>query len=87
VIHHSELFTGDMHPREEGPSGERLNHAQITWDASGAIIVSGYETGGVDTHLYSINTQSGYCKERLPQLPGNIFDLAEYISQPCGLGT
>ena len=63
-----------------------LEHAQITWDASGAIIVSGY-TGDDDTHLYSINTQSGYCKERLPELPGEIFDLAEYISQPCGLGT
>ena len=80
VIHHSEPFTGDM-------LDITLNHSQITWDASGAIIVSGYETGGVDTHLYSINTQSGYCKELFPEMVGNIYDLAEYISQPCGLGT
>lgn len=82
VIHHSEPFTGDItqHPGT-------LDHAQITWDASGAIIVSARFFGGDHTHLYSINTQSGYCKERLPELPGNIYDLAEYISQPCGLGT
>jgi len=82
VIHHSEPFTGDItqHPGT-------LDHAQITWDASGAIIVSARFFGGDHTHLYSINTQSGYCKERLPELPGEIYDLAEYISQPCGLGT
>ena len=83
VIHHSEPFTGDItQPHGMGT----LDHVQITWDASGAIIVSGFFGGG-HTHLYSINTQSGYCKERLPELPGEIYDLAEYISQPCGLGT
>jgi hypothetical protein len=56
---------------------------EITWDASGAIVLSQYDPAGVGSQIRSLNTGTGYAGPVLGELPENIWDLAEWVSQPC----
>ncbi len=63
---------------------------QIVWDASGSIVLS--DSGndpeippGNFTGLRTLNCQSGYATDPIsPALVGTIWDLAEWITYPCG---
>ncbi len=57
---------------------------EITWDASGAIVLSQYTPTTVGSKIRSLNTGTGYAGPVLGELEEeNIWDLAEWISQPC----
>ena len=58
---------------------------EITWDASGAIVLSQYDPAGpIGSKIRSLNTGTGYAGPFLDELKEeNIWDLAEWVSQPC----
>ena len=56
---------------------------EITWDASGAIVLSQYDPAGpIGSKIRSLNTGTGNETE-VDEVSENIWDLSEWISQPC----
>ena len=71
-----------LHKKELSTPQGRNN--EITWDASGAIVLSQYTPNTVGSTIPSLNTGTGYVGPVLGELEEeNIWDLAEWISQPC----
>ena len=70
-----------LHKKELSITGQ---NNEIVWDASGSIVLSQYTPTEVGSRIRSLNAGTGYASPVLGELEGeNIWDLAEWISQPC----